>query len=72
MYGTRSENILDVYMQEKAWRCLTIYDVGKIRKMLELGMRGVDIAQEMGISQSCVSGVKTGRTFSWLPKNVEF
>lgn len=72
MYGTRTENILDVYLQEKAWRCLTIYDVVKIRKLLELGMRGVDIAHEMGISQSCVSGVKCGRTFSWLPKNVEF
>ena len=72
MYGTRTANILDVYFQGKAWRKLTIYDVVEVRKMLKAGMRGVDIASKMGISQWAVSSIKRGRTFSWLPENMEF
>ena len=72
MYVTRRENILDVYFQEKAWRKLTIYDVVQVRELLKEGMCGVDIASKMKISQSIVSNIKCGRSFSWLPENMEF
>ena len=72
MYGTRTENILDVYFQGKAWRKLTIYDVVEIRKMLKAGMTGADIALNMGVSQDCISKIKRRKTFSWLPENMEF
>ena len=72
MYGTRTENILDVYFQEKAWRKLTIYDVVEVRRLLKKGMRGVDIASMLGISQSIVSNIKCGRSFAWLPEDMEF
>ena len=72
MYGTRTENILDVYFQGKAWRKLTIYDVVEVRKMLKAGMTGADIALKMGVSQDCISKIKRRKTFSWLPENMEF
>ena len=72
MYGTRRENILDVYFQGKAYKKLTIYDVVEIRKMLKAGMTGADIALKMGVSQHCISKIKRRKTFSWLPENMEF
>lgn len=65
-YDTRTQNILDVYRQGRAWRKLTIEDVRKIRKMLSDGLSGVEISKRCGVSQDCVSKIKNRRTFSWL------
>jgi hypothetical protein len=66
-YGTRTENILDVYRAGRRWRALNTDDVQEIRGYLLAGETGAAIARRMRISQSCVSAVKTGRTFKWLP-----
>lgn len=65
-YGTRTDNILDVYRQGGRWRKLSIKDVLEIRAALDTGVRGVDIANKYRISQAAVSAIKRGRTFSWL------
>ena len=65
-YGTRTENILDVYRVGGAWRKLTVDQVLEIRNRLQNGERGIDLAREYGVGQSCISAVKTGRTYSWI------
>ncbi|MCC8103685.1 MAG: HNH endonuclease [Clostridiales bacterium] len=65
-YGTRTENILDVYTQGKKWRALSLEDVYYIRFALFCGLSGRQIADYLGVSESTVSDVKRGRTYSWL------
>ena len=68
-YGTRTQNILDVYHQGGVWRKLSITDVQSIRRMLDEGIRGSDVARAFNVSDSTISSIKRGRTFSWLPRN---
>ncbi len=65
-YGTRTENILDVYKQGGVWRKLSTDDVYAIRFGLLCGMKGIDLARTFGVSPSVISSIKVGRTFSWL------
>ena len=65
-YGTRTDNILDVYRIGRAWRKLTAKDVKEIRAMLNRGDLGSDIAKQFGVSQTTISRIKLGRNFSWL------
>lgn len=65
-YGTRTENILDVYRQGKAWRALTAEQAREIRKRLSNGEVAAAIARDMGVSPRSVYGIKQGRTFKWL------
>ncbi len=64
-YDTRRNNILDVYRQGKRWRKLNLNDVSRIRFALFCGWRGSDLAREYYVSQSCISAIKTGRSYSW-------
>lgn len=65
-YGTRTENILDVYHQGGRWRKLSTDEVHSIRKELAKGATGASLARQFGVSQTCISSIKLGRTFSWL------
>lgn len=65
-YGTRTENILDVYRQGKAWRALTVADVRKIRKGLAEGRTGGSLAREYKVSRTTINRIKHGRCYSWL------
>lgn len=65
-YGTRTENILDVYRQGKRWRKLSADDAHAIRDELAKGATGASLAKKYGVSRSCISSIKLGRTFSWL------
>ena len=65
-YGTRTENILDVYHQGGVWRKLSIEDVNAIRFSLFCGIKGSELAAIYGVSQATISAVKCGRTFKWL------
>ena len=65
-YGTRTENILDVYRIGKAYRKLTAEDVHSIRCRLKAGEAVTDIARTYGVSLSCISAIKHGRAYGWL------
>ncbi|CCQ82075.1 MULTISPECIES: NUMOD4 motif-containing HNH endonuclease [Bacillota] len=65
-YGTRSENILDVYNDGGRWRKLSIKDVYDIRFRFLCGYRGYEIAELYGVSQTTVSNIKTRRIYGWL------
>lgn len=65
-YDSRRENILDEYRQGKAHKLLTAADARLIKKLLAEGHTGRAIAKQFGISESCVSDIKVGRTFRWL------
>ncbi len=65
-YGTRTENILDVYRQGYKWRKLSIDDVEAIRFGIFCGIKGVELSKMFGVSQTTISNIKTGNTFSWL------
>lgn len=65
-YGTRTENILDVYRIGGSWRALSVDQVQDIRRRLWEGERGTDLAREFGVGQACISAIKHRRTYSWL------
>ena len=65
-YGTRTENILDVYRQGGIWRKLSVDDVGSIRFGLWCGIKGVELAAMFGVSQDTISKIKNGGSFAWL------
>lgn len=65
-YGTRTENILDVYRQGGVWRKLSAEDVGSIRFGLSCGMKGSELAAMFGVSQNTISKIKNGGSFAWL------
>lgn len=66
VYGTRTENIIDVMRIGKPWRKLCADQVLEIRQRLQAGERGADLAREYGVQDGCISNIKVGRTFKWL------
>jgi hypothetical protein len=64
-YGTRTENILDIYKHRGRYRKLTTEDVDAIRFSLFCGVPGNVLALEYGVSQSTISSIKHGRTYWW-------
>lgn len=60
-YGSRTENILDVYRQGRAWRKLTLDDIRDIFLRVNKGETGASLAREYGVSQNTVSRIKLGR-----------
>lgn len=65
-YGTRTENILDIYRQGGRWRKLSVDDVEAIRFGLYCGIKGVELAAMFDVSQQVISKIKNGRSFAWL------
>lgn len=64
-YGTRTENILDVYKVGKRWRKFSLNDVDRIRFELFCGIPGHEIAKEYAASDATISAIKRGRTYRW-------
>jgi hypothetical protein len=64
-YGTRTENILDVYRQGGRWRKLSLEDVTQIRAMAADGVRKTVIAGKFGIAYTYVFAVINGRKCYW-------
>lgn len=60
-YGTRTENILDVFRVGKAWRKLTRSQADEIKQRLSNGEKGRTLAKEFSVSESIVSAIKLGR-----------
>ena len=65
-YGSRTDNILDVYRQGGKWRKLSVADVEEIKFGLWCGYRLSELAVLYGVSVSTISCIKTGRTFRWV------
>ena len=65
-YGTRTENILDVYRQGGRWRELSIDDVEAIRFGLCGGISGAELSRMFDVSQSVISAIKCRRIYSWM------
>lgn len=59
-YGTRTENILDVYRQGGKWRKLSIDDVQAIRFGFYCGIPGVELAEMYNVTPSIISAIKHG------------
>ena len=65
-YGTRTENILDVYKNGGRWRKMSVDDVKEIRAALSCGFSGKELSKRYKVSQTTISCIKRGKTFSWL------
>lgn len=65
-YGTRTENILDVYHCGGKWRKLSIEDVEEIKIGLITGINGSELARMYQVSPTSISSIKNGRTYRWL------
>lgn len=66
LYGTRSENQLDLYDYRGYHHKLTKADVVEIREKLSVGRSGRSLAEEYGCSESNISAIKKGATYAWL------
>lgn len=66
-YGSRTENILDTYIDGGSWRKLTTDDVHQIRDLRAFGFRLTEIAEWYSISAATVSSIYLRRSYSWLP-----
>ena len=64
-YGSRTDNILDVYHQGGRWRKLSIEDVKQIREMAASGVKKTLIAKKYGIAYTYVFTVINGRKCYW-------
>lgn len=68
-YGTRTENLLDIYRTGGARPGgLNASQALDIFRRLQKGERGVDLAKEYNVSTSCISAIKKRRTFAWATK----
>lgn len=59
-YDTRTDNILDVYRLGGRWRKLTLDDIREIKRLMDDGAVGAEVARQFGVSQSTVSKIKLG------------
>lgn len=66
VYGSRKENILDVFRQGKAWRKLTTQQATEIKQRLANGEKGREIAKDYGVSESIISDIKHRRIHKCL------
>lgn len=60
-YGSRTENILDVYRVGKSWRKLSLIEIQDIQERLAAGEPGHSIAMAYGVSDVTVSRIKLAR-----------
>lgn len=65
-FGTRTDNILDVYRQGNKWRKLSVDDVEAIRFGLCCGIRGKELAAMFCVSEALISKIKRKEIYSWL------
>ncbi|NRG44220.1 HNH endonuclease [Bacillus sp. CRN 9] len=66
VYGSRTDNILDVYRIGKAWRKLTAQQAKDIKQALKNGEKGSDLAREYDISQQAISQIKREVNYWWV------
>lgn len=69
VYGTRSENVIDVYRQGNKWRKTSVEQATQIKQLLESNLKCTEIAQIVGVQPSVVYGIKDNRIFWWLSKD---
>lgn len=65
-YGTRSENILDVFYQGKPWKKLTIDDVQAIRFGISSGHSYSELSWQFDVCTATIKDIASGRRYSWL------
>ena len=65
-YGTRRENILDVYYQGGRWRKLSADDVIYSRFASFCGFPDSEIAERLGVSASTIAEIRKGKSYKWL------
>lgn len=65
-YGTRQENIFDVYRHGGKLHKLDANDVREIRFLLNAGEKPAKIAEKFDVSATAIYNIKNGKTFSWL------
>ena len=65
-YGTRTENIMDVFFQGKRWRKLNIEDVVYARFAVFCGLSDSIIADELGVAASTIAKIRKGKTYQWV------
>lgn len=72
-YGTPSQNVLDCYRYRgylSKDQKLMPDDVIEIRKRLDDGEMGADLAREFNVSQQNICDIKNYRTFAWLEEMI--
>ena len=65
-YGTRSENIKDIYLQGKRWRKLTLTEVSAIKDLLKTGSTPKELAEFYRVSIYCVRHIRKGDRHGWI------
>lgn len=69
IYGTFSENVIDIYRQGKPKGKLTIEQVVEIRKLFNTGVSHKNIGWLYGVSRRTISNIYEKTCYSWLNKD---
>lgn len=65
-YGTRKQNILDVFRNGEKWKTFDLATVNRIRQILDTGLMTLaEIARAFQVSPRTISNIRDGRTFEW-------
>ena len=64
-YGTRTENILDVYYQGGRWRKLNLNDVLYARFAAFCEIPDHVIASELNVAPSTIANIRKGKSYQW-------
>ena len=64
-YGTRRENIRDVYLQGGAWKKLSLEDVYAIRFGIWCGFGTTLLSKIYGVSRDMILAIEKRRSYSW-------
>lgn len=65
-FGTRRENILDVFKQGGRWRKLSIEDVVYIRFASRCGFSDKSLAEEFKVSKYTIAEIRKGNIYKWI------
>lgn len=63
--GTKKDNTLDRFSKERYLR-LSHNEIREIRKFLDLGMKGNDVAQKFNVSATMISRIKVGKAYWYV------
>ena len=65
-YGTRSENIHDIYLQGKSWRKLNLVKVSAIKDLLKEEKTPKELAKTYNVSVRTIYAIAEGSRHGWV------
>lgn len=67
-YGTRKQNVLDVYRNGMKWKTFDLDTANRIKRIIDTELLSIaEIARAFQVTPRTISNIRDGRTFDWKP-----